>query len=232
MNERDRRHRLFARGGALLFLAGALLLMPAPAPAYIPIMSPAVPVYWGVGSPATCWNDATKTLTWAFYPGSFPQPGWPTRSQAGAAFQNALLTHDEIPGKVHTAVRAPDTAAPPAAADGNVTMAFVLNETSDYYGTDITGALGVTYVNWNGSGYIIDADQFLNADPAQSNWTTDGTVGANTYDAQSTLTHEDMHLWGAGHVPYLGAAVFTFARTPLTPLQVSGLLNAGIVYQF
>jgi hypothetical protein len=192
-----------------------------PAPAYFPVLdNSGNPIRWKAGSPTTIWDNTTQTVSWAFYTGNFPQGSWPTASQAGAAFQNAWQSLNDAAGTGLNFNRLPDTTTTPSKLDGNLTFAFVLNEKSDFYGTDLTGANGITYVMWDTTnGFLQDADIFINADPTSGlpPWSTTGAP--NTRDLQATATHESMHATGAAHDPYFNSRVFPVARAPVVFLQ-------------
>jgi len=204
-------------------LAAVVLLLfvgSRPAPASFPAVSGSgATVSWNASSPPGIWNDTTKTLTWALYTGNFPQPNLPTVAQADGALQNCFQSLEDVIGSSIQFKHDPDTSAPPLSQDGRITIGFVMDQTQDFYGQDITGALGVTYLNFTNGGVMLDADIFLNGDPGGPAvaWSINGAAG--TRDIQNTVTHEGMHLCGCKHTVYFGAMIFPFARNPKGLLQ-------------
>jgi len=209
------------RLGLFLILAAGLFLQAPPAPAYFPIKTAGgVVVGWRAGSPLTIWDDTTKTMTWQFYNGGFPQGNWPTVAQAGAAMQNAYQSYQEILGTNVHFNRAPDTNVAPVSRDGRQVIAFVQNQNADFFGTNLVNAYGITYIDYDQTtGVMQQANIFINGDPAGvgGTWSTTGAPGTN--DVQATLTHEGTHSLGAGHTPYFLARVFPFHKTPTVALQ-------------
>jgi hypothetical protein len=135
------------RGTALAALTVVVFWGSAPARAYNPILGGGGPVSWRTGSPFQIWDDTNKILKWTFYTGNFPKGNWPPEEDCGGAIQNATQTITDVSGKLLTFQRLADTANAPANRDNVVTFAFVANENSDFYGSDISGANAVTYVD-------------------------------------------------------------------------------------
>src|SRR5262245_49784864 len=154
------------RAASFAVLAATVLWGSGVAPAYFPSRdNSGNPASWKSGSNAGIWDQASRTISWSFYRGNFPQASWPTEAQAGAAFQNAVQTLTDVTGKSLNFLRQADTNTAPASRDGMLTFAFVLNQTSDFYGTNLTGANAVTYVDYDApTGIMQDADMFINAD--------------------------------------------------------------------
>ncbi len=201
--------------GIGLFLP-LMCLAPTPSTAYVTKLANGNLVRWQAGSPAGIWTDATKTLNWSFNPISFPRTNWPSAEQAGAAFQNAYQSFQDVVGSSFKQNRLPNSSGTPATDDGKVEMVLAPNEGSDYFGTDITGAFAVTYWSWNAtSGAMSDGDIVFNGDPASFTWSTQGPPApANSNDIEVTQIHEAIHGVGGGHPVYLFAAVWPTGRFP------------------
>lgn len=203
-------------------LAAVVLLLfvgSRPAPAAFPGKAGAATVAWQAGSPGGIWNNATKTLTWALYTGNLPQANLPTAAQSDAALHHCFQTLEDVLGSSIQFNHASDTPSPPNFQDGLITLGYVMDETQDFYGLDITNALGVTYMSFTNTGVMLDADIFLNGDPTGPAGAWSSTGAAGTRDIQNTITHEAMHLCGSFHTVYFGAMIFPYARNPKGLLQ-------------
>jgi hypothetical protein len=201
-----------------LALATFLVLGGRAAPAYLTQTSSGFPIRWGPASPSTIWTDSTKTLTWSFNPIGFPQGGWPTLAQAGAAFQNSFQSLQDTLGTSLSIVRGANSSGTPRSGDGQLQMCFTANQTSDYFGMNITGDIGVTYVTFDATtGALQDADVEINGDPAGlfATWATTGPPApGGSHDVESTALHEAMTVLGAGHPVYFASAAWPFSRSP------------------
>lgn len=212
--------RSFVRWGWIAILGLAPWSQPAPLSAYLEITQGANLVRWQAGSPVGIWNDVTKTLSWSFNSINFPRSNWPTVAQAGAAVQNAFRTYEDVAGTSIRFNRLPNTSGTPASNDGKLEIAFAPDSSNDYFGTDISGAYAVTYMRWNASGALTDADIVFNGDPAEFTWSTsDVAVSTTTADVEVTMLHEGIHAVGGGHPVYFFAAVWPTGRFPERPLN-------------
>ena len=126
------------------FLA-PLCLAPSRSTAYVTVLASGNIVRWQASSPAAIWTDATKTLNWSFNPISFTQTNWPSAEQAGAAFQNAFQTFQDVLGSSFKQNRLPNTAGTPVKGDGKLEMVLVPDESNDYFGVNITGAFAMLH---------------------------------------------------------------------------------------
>jgi len=171
---------------------------------------------WRPTSPATTWDDPTKTLTWHFNPVNFPQPTWPTAAQAGAAFENGYRTIQDVPGTSLKIVRGPDSTSPPSIGDGRLDMTMTLNSASGNFGFNIGNNFAVTWVLSDGNGAILDADVEVNGDPFwYPGWATTGPPApANTNDIEATACHEQLHTIGGGHPVYYYSMLWPVGRFP------------------
>jgi hypothetical protein len=208
------------RWGWIAILGLAPWAPSAPVSAYLETTQGANLVFWKAGSPATIWNNSSKTLSWSFSSINFPRSNWPSVAQAGAALQNAFQTYEDVPGSSIRFNRLPNTTGRPSSKDGKLEIAFAPNASNDYYGNDISGAYAVTYMLWNGSGALLDADIVFNGDPAEFTWSTgDVPVSTTTADVEVTMLHEGIHAVGGGHPVYFYAAVWPTGRSPEKPLN-------------
>jgi hypothetical protein len=209
------RQKYFGRLTTLIALTTILLWGSSNAPAYHPLRDQnGTQILWKAGSPISIYDAATSTVAWTFYTANFPRQTWPDVTETGAAIQGGFQTLMDVSGKNLNFRRLANTNVIPGADDGVVTIAFAEDESNDFFGSDITGALAVTYRESDVTGARRDADMFFNGDPQSSNplFSNDGTPG--TIDVQATATHECLHLAGAAHTPYYGARVFPFVFDP------------------
>ncbi|HZE97387.1 MAG TPA: hypothetical protein VE981_10205 [Planctomycetota bacterium] len=213
------RNRALTRAAGLTLVALFLGLGTRTAPAYFPIKTPGgISSGWRAGSDPGIF--ANNTIGWEFFSGNYPIGNVPPVDESGAAFQNALESHNDVLGDTISFVRRSNTTVSPGMRDGRLTMAWVTNQAADFYGTDLTGANGVTYVDYDtATGLMQDGDMFLNGDPNRppGGWSTTLANGWN--DPTATATHEGMHVLGAGHTAYFGARVFPVARSPFNMTQ-------------
>lgn len=194
--------------------------LPSDTSAYLEITQGSNLVRWQTGSPATIWNDVTKTLSWSFNSINFPRSNWPSIAQTGAALQSAFQTYEDVAESSVRFNRLPNTSGTPASNDGKLEIAFAPNSSSDYFGTNIRGAYAVTYMRWNASGAMTDADIVFNGDPSEFTWSTnDLALSTTTADVEVTMIHEGIHALGGGHPVYFFAAVWPTGRFPERPLN-------------
>ena len=194
--------------------------LPSATSAYLEIIQGSNLVRWKTGSPSTLWNDTAQTLSWSFNSINFPQSNWPSIEQTGAALQSAFQSYEDVTGSSIRFNRLPNTSGTPASNDGKLEIAFAPNSLSDYYGNNISGAYAVTYMLWNISGAMLDADIVFNGDPSDFTWSTaDLAVSTTTADVEVTMLHEGLHAVGGGHPVYFFAAVWPTGRFPERPLN-------------
>lgn len=211
------KQRAFLRTVSFAALVAFSILGGKPAPAYWVSSSGGFPLQWGASSPTTAWLNGSKTLLWSFNLVGFPQSGWPSIAQAGAAFQNAFQSLQEVAGTTVNFVRQTDTNNTPVSGDGKVQACFTASQNPDYFGMNITGEAAVTYVSFDAaSGTILDADIELNGFPAGGTpiWSTTAPSPAGTLDVESVALHHAMTALGASSTPYFSAAAWPLLRSP------------------
>lgn len=199
---------------SLLAALGLLLLGAPEGSAYLTKFEGVNLVRWKAGSPAP-WNDATKTLSWSLNTTGFQPAHWPSIAEAGAAFQNAFQSFEDVTGATLKFNRLPNTTGAPGTDDGQVEMLLALDSTNDSFGMNMFGAFARTYWSWNNAtGAMSDADIVFNGDVDDFSWSTAVPAPNGTNDIEVTQIHEAVHGIGGGHPVYFFAAVWPTGRFP------------------
>ncbi|HLY74106.1 MAG TPA: hypothetical protein VKU80_08315, partial [Planctomycetota bacterium] len=195
-----------------------VLLGGRPAPAYWIAMENGIPIAWTANSPPSIWNNATHTLSWSFDPIGFPQANWPTVPQAGAAFQNAFQSLQDVSGAGLKFIRLPNSTGAPQSGDGRLQACLTPNATTDYFGQNIATEVAVTYITFDtASGTLLDGDIEVNGDPSGSfpKWATTGPSAPSGFlDLESTALSQAMAAMGASTTPFFSAAAWPLLRAP------------------
>jgi hypothetical protein len=226
--------RRAARVGALC-LAGAVLVAPAPATAYVR--------YRTSEGNAYSWRSTSVPIT------AYPQDLLDSQGNVtmtidqvtNAGLQAAATWSKENPvltpcSYLELAVAPSSQTAPDAQYDHvniMVTRTGIWEDIcSPGPASDPTpvchqsGQLALTTVFTHPSGEIVDADIEVNADPAEYTWhdliTDPGSQTAQ--DLQNALTHETGHFIGLDHTCYIDSSVFPVDSTgqPIIPLDSNG----------
>ncbi|HVR84782.1 MAG TPA: hypothetical protein VMU54_10765 [Planctomycetota bacterium] len=200
-----------------------VLLGGRPAPAYWVAMENGIPIAWTANSTPSIWNNSTHTLAWSFDPIGFNQTGWPTMAQAGAAFQNAFQSLQDVGGTGLNFIRLPNSTGTPQSGDGSLQVCLTPNATLDYFHQNITNEAAVTYITYDvASGSLLDADIGVNGGPSAqfSNWSTLGPSAPSGFlDLETTALRQAMSALGASTTPFFSAAAWPLLRSPGDPFH-------------
>ncbi|HEX7897614.1 MAG TPA: hypothetical protein VF950_07620 [Planctomycetota bacterium] len=201
---------------ATLCAAAGFLSTSGEADAYLPWTTNGAQILWRAGSPATSWDDATKTLTYRLNTLNFPAGNLPSIAQAGAALHNAFQSIEDIAGASIRFRRGVNAAASPMLGDGQVHVYFHTSAGLDPYGSDISTFFGLTYPQYDAAtGTILDMDIFFNGLASAFTWSTVAPappIGSN--DIEVTLIHEALHAIGLLHPVYFYSAAWPVGRVP------------------
>lgn len=193
-----------------------------PAPGYWIATESGQPIGWTSISPASIWNNSTQTLFWSFNPIGFPQTGWPTVAQAGAAFQNAFQSIQDVGGTNLKFIRNVNSGGVPASGDGLLETCLTPNAMSDYFGQNIGNEIAVTYVTFDtATGSLLDADMEVNGAVGHyPDWSTAGPGAPPGFlDLESIAIRQIMTALGTSPTPFFAAATWPTLRSPADPLH-------------
>ncbi|HLY09790.1 MAG TPA: hypothetical protein VKW04_10840, partial [Planctomycetota bacterium] len=203
---------------AILGTVLGVVLGGRPAPAYWVAMENGLPIAWTATSPPGIWNNVTHTFTWSFDAINFPQSTWPTAAQAGAAFQNAFQSLQDVGGSGLHFARQSDTFTAPLTGDGKAQVCMTPSATTDYFGQNISSEDAVTYILYDvASGTLLDADIEVNgANPGSfPKWSTAGPSAPSGFlDLETSAVRQAMSALGASTTPFYSAAAWPLLRSP------------------